>query len=540
MQSKVLDQLKQLWARMDPKQRLIIGGGTLAALLAVGLLVRTVATPDFKPLMTGLEPEDAQAISQQLLAKKIEYRASADGKGIDVPADQLDAARMEVASQGTTHSGRLGFELFDKASWGQTEFDEKVNYQRAMEGELERTISTLKGVKSARVHLVLSRSSVFLDRERAAKASVTLRMKRGTLNQDELDAISRLVSGAVEDLAPGDVAIIDADSNEPLGRRKGTNEGRELEDELSKRLVATLGPAVGMDNLRASVNVEYDMSTSEENQDKYDPAVSALLTTQKTREQAADGAGAAGGVAGTSGNLGAATTPAGNAGAGTAADQNAAGSDATAQLTTSENSTYGVDKLQRHTVRPGGRIKRVTAAILVNDDMQRKMVGKKMVTTAVHRTDAQIKQLETLATAVLALDPKRGDIVTVENMAFSGAGDDLPPTLSEKVQKGITDFSTPLRYASLLAMLVMAWALLFRPVQKQIALTMKNLPASTASAGRQAGVAAGTGLGDDEVEHLLESDSSDLGLKRRLADMVQAEPVPMTRTVQAWMQEEKA
>lgn len=539
MQSKVLDQLKQLWARMNPKQRLIICGGTLAALLAVGMLVRTMATPDFKPLMTGLEPEDAQAISQQLLAKKIEYRASADGRGIDVPADQLDAARMEVASQGTTHSGRLGFELFDKASWGQTEFDEKVNYQRAMEGELERTISTLKGVKSARVHLVLSRSSVFLDRERAAKASVTLRMKRGTLNQDELDAISRLVSGAVEDLAPGDVAIIDADSNEPLGRRKGTSEGRELEDELSKRLVATLGPAVGMDNLRASVNVEYDMSTSEENQDKYDPAVSALLTTQKTREQAADGAGA-GGVAGTSGNLGAATTPAGNTGAGTAADQNAAGTDATAQLTTSENSTYGVDKLQRHTVRPGGRIKRVTAAILVNDDMQRKMVGKKLVTTPVHRTDAQMKQLETLAGAVLALDPKRGDVVTVQNMAFSGAGDDLPPSMAEKVQKGINDFSTPLRYASLLAMLVMAWALLFRPVQKQIALTMKNLPASTASGGRQAGLAAGTGLGDDEVEHLLESDSSDLGLKRRLADLVQAEPVPMTRTVQAWMQEEKA
>ena len=97
MQSKALDQLKQLWAKMNPRQRLIIGGGTLLTLLAVGLLVRTMATPDFKPLMTGLEPADAQAISQQLAAKKIEYRPSTDGKGIDVPADQLDAARMEVA-----------------------------------------------------------------------------------------------------------------------------------------------------------------------------------------------------------------------------------------------------------------------------------------------------------------------------------------------------------------------------------------------------------------------------------------------------------
>lgn len=530
MQSKALDQLKQLWARMNPRQRLIIGGGTLAAMLALGLLVKTMATPEFKPLMTGLEPADAQAISQQLAAKKIEYRPSADGKGIDVPADQLDAARMEVASQGTTHSGRLGFELFDKASWGQTEFDEKVNYQRAMEGELERTISTLKDVKSARVHLVLSRSSVFLDRERAAKASVTLRMKRGTLSQEELDAISRLVSGAVEDLAPTDVAIIDADSNEPLGRRSGSSEGRELEEELSKRLMTTLGPAVGAENLRTSVNVEYDMSSSEENQDKYDPAVSALLTTQKTREQAADGATATGGVAGTSGNLG----------AGTAADQNTAGSDATAQLTTSENSTYGVDKLQRHTVRPSGRIKRVTAAILVNDDVQRKMVGKNMVSTPVHRTDAQLKQLETLAGAVLGLDTKRGDLVTVQNMAFSNGDAELPPTMSQRVQKGVNDFATPLRYASLLALFVMAWALLFRPMQKQLAASLQQLPAPTATAvTRQAELAAAAGLPEEDVERLMEADTTDIGLKRRLADMVHAEPIPMTRTLQAWLQEEQ-
>ncbi|MGI4755510.1 MAG: flagellar basal-body MS-ring/collar protein FliF [Janthinobacterium lividum] len=536
MQSKALDQLKQLWAKMNPRQRLIIGGGTLLTLLAVGLLVRTMATPDFKPLMTGLEPADAQAISQQLAAKKIEYRPSTDGKGIDVPADQLDAARMEVASQGTTHSGRLGFELFDKASWGQTEFDEKVNYQRAMEGELERTISTLKDVKSARVHLVLSRSSVFLDRERAAKASVTLRMKRGTLNQEELDAISRLVSGAVEDLAPTDVAIIDADSNEPMGKHTGDTQGRELEDELSKRLMTTLGPAVGAENLRTSVNVEYDMSSSEENQDKYDPAVSALLSTQKTREQAGDGAATAGGVAGTSGNLG--TTPSGNQGAGTAADQNTAGSDAAAQLTTSENSTYGVDKLQRHTVKPSGRIKRVTAAILVNDEVTHKMVGGKVQTTSAHRTDAQLKQIETLAGAVLGVDSKRGDVVSVQNMAFTSGDPELPPTMAQRVQKGMNDFATPLRYASLLALFLMAWALLFRPLQKQLVASMKELPAGSAAMTRPPETA--TGLPAEDIDRLMEPDTTDVGLKRRLTEMVQAEPIPMTRTLQAWLQEEQS
>lgn len=526
MQITALEQVKQLWARMSQRQRVIIGGGTLVTLLAMGLLVKSMASPDYKPLMTGLEPEDAQAIAQQLTAKKIDYKTSADGKGIDVAADQLDAARMEVASQGTTHSGRLGFELFDKASWGQTEFDEKVNYQRAMEGELERTISTLKDIKSARVHLVLSRSSVFLDRERAAKASVTLRMKRGQLSQDELDAISRLVSGAVEDLSPADVVIVDADSNEPLGRRHGSTEGRELEEELSKRLMTTLGPAVGADNLRASVNVEYDMSSTEESQDEYDPAVSALLSTQKSHEQAADGAGA-GGVAGTSGNLG----------AGTAADQDPATTEAGTQTTTSENSVYGVDKTQRHTVRPAGRIHRLTAAILVNDEQTHKMVGKQMVTTPVRRTPAQLKQIETLAGAVLGVDPRRGDVITVENIAFSDNGPDVPPTLSGRIQQGVNDYATPLRYASLLLLLVVGWALLFRPLQKQFTASMKALPAPVAAQSTGLSVIAG-GLPEDEFQPG-DTVTQGAGLKRQLSEMVQAEPAAMTRTLQAWLQEEQ-
>ena len=124
---------------------------------------------------------------------------------------------MQTASQGQPHSGRLGFELFDKVTWGQTEFDEKVAYQRAMEGELERTIKTLADVESARVHLVMQTDSVFLDSQRGAKASVILRLRHNGLSKDAVVAISRLVSGAVDELKPEDVSIIDADSDRSLG-----------------------------------------------------------------------------------------------------------------------------------------------------------------------------------------------------------------------------------------------------------------------------------------------------------------------------------
>ena len=147
---QVMDRAKIFWAGLRPQQQVYLGIGLAITLAAVAFFVKMIATPDYKPLMKGLEPADAQAITTQLAAKKIPYQISPDGTSINVPADQVDAARLEVASHDTPHSGRIGFEIFDKVSWGQTEFDEKVNYQRALEGELERTIQTISNVKSAR------------------------------------------------------------------------------------------------------------------------------------------------------------------------------------------------------------------------------------------------------------------------------------------------------------------------------------------------------------------------------------------------------
>ena len=526
-------QMQQMWARLTPRQRMVVGGGTLATVLLVGVLAKTMGEPEMKPLMVGLEPADAQAMVTQLAAKKINAQLTADGKGINVAAEQLDAARMEVASEGAPHSGRMGFELFDKVSWGQTEFDEKVNYQRALEGELERTIGTLSDVKSARVHLVLPRNSVFLERERGAKASVTLRLKHGSMAPEELDAIGRLVSGAVDNLQPQDVAIIDADSNQALGKKGGSAEGRELEEELQKKLMATLAPAVGADNLRASVTVEYDLSTSEESQDKYDPAVSAVLQTQKSLEQTGAGA-AGGGVAGTSGNL-----PA--QGGGTqGAPADAAVADG-AQTSSSENSTFGVNKVQRHTVSPAGRIRRITAAVLVNDGVDRKQVSGKWTETPLKRSPAQLKQIQDLAQAVLGMDTQRGDVLSVQNMPFDdGRLPDTPPTMLTKVREGVSEFSNVVRYGAMLLLFGLVYLLMFRPVQKQMMASMKEVGAGTPVAAATVLpaplVAAELSGGEDAMA--LEAKGS--VLKKQLAELVQAEPVTMTRTVQAWLREDHA
>src|ERR1700733_12996502 len=362
---QAMDRVKQFWAGRSTPQRAYLGLGLALTLGIAAFLVKMVSTPEYKPLMSGLEPADAQAVTAQLAAKKIPYLVGPDGTSITVPADQVDAARLEVASHDSPHSGRIGFEIFDKVSWGQTEFDEKVNYQRALEGELERTIQTMSNVKSARVPRVMAPDSVFVDRERGAKASVTLRLKSGSLSRAEISEISRLVAGAVDELKPADVVIIDADSNKTLGSSSAPSDGSEgIEQEMTRRLISTLAPVVGADRMRASVNVEYETGSSEESEDKYDPAVSATLTMQRSEEITAPGA-AVGGIPGTSSNVAAAKpvappTPATPAPPGAPTTPGAATTTATATATSpaflrdpgqsskTESATYGVNRITRH------------------------------------------------------------------------------------------------------------------------------------------------------------------------------------------------
>src|SRR5690349_13324421 len=215
-----LDQLtgqsKQFYGSLAPKQRLMLVGGVLITAAVLAFFARTMATPEYRVLMTGMEGSDAQSLASRLAAKNIPYQISTDGKTVSVPGDKLDSSRLEIAAEGMPRSGRMGFELFDKLNWGQTEFDEKVNYQRALEGELERTIQTLRDVDSVRVHIVMPTESVFLDRERPAKASVIIRARSGQLSDDTQRAIAGLVSGAVDNLSRDNVTVIDADTNRPM------------------------------------------------------------------------------------------------------------------------------------------------------------------------------------------------------------------------------------------------------------------------------------------------------------------------------------
>ena len=520
------EQAKQFWASRSGRQKSLLLGGAGITIVLLTIFARLMGTPNYKPLYQDMDPADAQTLATQLDAQNIPHQISPDGKTVSVPVDKLDAARLQTASQGQPHSGRLGFELFDKVTWGQTEFDEKVAYQRAMEGELERTIKTLADVDSARVHLVMPTDSVFLDRERAAKASVILKLKHNGLPKDAVLAISRLVSGAVDGLKPEDVAIIDADSDRSLGMgHDDTDAGEGEVARLTQRLISTLEPVVGANAIRASVNIAYDQDTTEQSEEKYDPSVSALLSVQRSEDNA--GGPAQSGVPGTASNV---PTDKKTKTADTQARQ-------TTQTSKSESAQYGVNKTVTHTVSPAGRIDRVTAALLIDDAVVRTVQGGKTTITKRPRSQDELNKIQELAQAAIGFDAKRGDTISVQNMSFEGAAvnSDLPATgWANQMQKAVSDYSSILRPISLLLLFVLAYLFVVRPVQKQ-ALSRNEL-----TAGLQPALATGNtqALGASQ-SYAIDNAQRAAQLKSQAFELVRQKPLDTARAMQAWMREEK-
>lgn len=528
---QVQKQLTDFVIGLSGKQRALLVG---AAVLTIGVLAafaHLISTPDYVPLMTGMEPADAQALGAKLAAKNIAYQISTDGKGVNVASDKLDSSRMEIASDGMPRSGRLGFELFDKLNWGQTEFDEKVNYQRALEGELERSIQTLRDVESARVHLVMSTDSVFLDRERPAKASVVLKLRSGRLSQETQLGIGRLVSGAVDKLNVENVTVIDADTNRPLGMpRRGASPGDgSLEEEYTARLLQTLEPVVGPQHVRASVNVEYDPTSTEESQETYDPKSAVVVASQKSQEQV--GAGSqAGGVPGTSSNV-----PSGD----TTAKPAVEGEEG-AQLSSSESNTFAVNKVVRHTMEPAGRIRRISAALLVDDATDVKQENGKRSESRRKRTPDELKQIENLAKAAIGVDVSRGDSLTIENLSFEQVSVEAPakPTRTERIRETLNDWSSLVRYAALILLFLLVYALLLRPLKKQLLTTFRELPGRIGSQKSQ--LASGTAaqlIPGQEMAAFSQEQLRAATLKKQLVDKVKSEPGAAGKLIQTWLNE---
>jgi flagellar M-ring protein FliF len=541
---KYQQQAQAFWKSLSAKQKLVLAGSVaLVGLIVWGFSV-FMSSGDYKQLYTGLAPADAQQMTQRLASQNIQFRLSPDGTSILVAPDQLDRARVELAQQAPPSTGRLGFELFDKPNWSGSDFSEKVNYQRALEAELERTIETMSGIESARVHLVLPHDSLFTERERPAKAAVVVKLRGSRLNSELTGSIANLVSSAWDDLTPQNVTVVTTDgalaNNGSLGSENGGMAMQDAETAMAERVVQVLAPIVGVDHVKSSVSLEYDQTSGESTLETYDPNASVVLSSQTSQENS--GGAEPAGIPGTPSNTPSAT------GSTTAAQAKATAESQSGIHT--ENKTFAVSRTTKHTVEPAGRIKRIAAAVLVDDAAETSTANGKTTTTHHKRTPEEMKQIQDIASAALGIDSTRGDQLTVQNIAFQQVAVEEPPApaLSNKVLVQVDRWMPELRYAGLLAIFFVVYLFILKPVKKQVVAILETpirpLPGvrapALASSSAEGILEATPVAGLDEVSAAI-SPTPDIAkavqLKRQLATKVKSDPQSASRLVENWIRQ---
>jgi flagellar M-ring protein FliF len=423
-----MDQLIKLFSGLSARQRISI---VLAAILTgAGIfgLVRWKQESDFRPLYTSMAPEDAAGVVQKLRETGVDFRLSENGGTVLVSSSKLAESRLALAAAGLPKSGRIGFELFDKSAFGATDFVEHINYKRALEGELERSVMSLAEVEEARVHLTLPKESVFLDKQEPAKASVVLKLRAAAqISQQNVFAITNLVASAVEGLGPESVSVVDMNGNllnRP--RRTGdndssqiTSEALEVRQQLERDLVAkihsTLEPLIGPDRFHAGASVECDLTSGEQQEETFDPTHSVMVSSQKT-EDVTDRASAASGIPGTASNL-----PGGQA-------QKPGGSGGMSRRT--ENVSFQTSRIVRQTHIPQGMIRRMSLSVLVDHTVQWEGTGAVKHRVLVPPTPETIQTIKDLVAAATGFNATRGDQLIVESLPFESSLNAQPPVSS--------------------------------------------------------------------------------------------------------------
>jgi flagellar M-ring protein FliF len=438
-----MNQLTRIWTSLTAGQRISLILVPLLAIATIFGLVKWKHDADFRVLYSSLSPEDASAITQKMREAGIEFHLDETGATVLVPSEQIAEARLALAGAGLPKTGRIGFELFDRTNLGASDFAEQVNYRRALEGELERTVGTLTEVEQARIHITFAKESVFLDARQPSKATVVLRLRRGIpLAPSSVVAIANLMASAVDGLAPDGVAIIDAGGH-LLSRPRAAGDSetqlaaanldyqQQIESGLQARIATALEPLLGADRFRVGVNVECDFTTSEENQETVDPAKSVLLTSQIT-EESSGGAAVAGGTPGTASNLPRPPLRAGTSSPGV--------------LRRTENTSYQPSRTVKHTVSPRGAVRRISTAVLLDQTVRWDGTGVKARKTLVPPSPDVIKAVHDMVASISGYSEPRGDQITVETLPFENtlaAEPPLPPAPLAKPVPGL-DFKQPM------------------------------------------------------------------------------------------------
>jgi flagellar M-ring protein FliF len=550
---------------------------TTQKIMALGLLVASIAVAGYglslalrgaeQMLYRDLPEQEAALIVDRLGTAGLSARLGDDGRSVWIRSASIEQARLALAADGLPGAGVAGFELFDETSFGMTDFLEQVNYRRALEGELARTITALDEVSNARVHLVLPRESVYADESEPAKASVSLRLHR-RMQPKSVQAVVHLVASAVEGLTPEGVVVVDsngrtlhAGSSDPSAEALSGEQlalKSRIEQELAAKAVAILEPLVGDGRVRAKASVDLDFEQAEETVETYDPNGSVIRSQRRDEQREAKGnALLARGIPGTRSNPGdpsatepnqdsnpdadpdpdpdadqdSSTNTDPNAPApddtadGAPAEENAAAvNDGLTVTKSSETTNYEVSRRVRHVTTPTGRVLRQSIAVVVDDQP-----GGGGEDPAPYPPE-EMQKFQQLVVAALGVDVANGDVVTVENISFERQEVPIPePSGWESVRPYV---SPVLRNLSWVAVLLFFYLFLYKPVMRKLSAPMSAASEVLPEVSRSelgAGYAAGA---------LPQAQRSEQNLVEQAQQVSHQSPDAATELVRSWLSQD--
>ncbi len=543
---QTIAQLRQLWGRLSRTQQLAVIGIAAGALVFSFIYLRMSGQQTYVVAYTNLDPKDSSAVADQLKANNIPYQVTPDGSTVKVPPANLADARLKLAAKGLPQGGAVGFELFDKTSFGVTDFQQNVNYQRALEGELTRTINTLSQVANSRVSIVVPQNQLFVQDQKPATASVLLQMRPGnTLDGGQLKGIAHLIARSVEGLDEKNITIVD-DSGKLLWDGGATDDGvsgltttqidmeHKVEQGIETNLQSLLDKVAGPNRSAVRVKADLDFSQQQTSSETFQPQANGQGVQRSSSSVTESFAGAGqGGSAGTAGA--ASNVPGVRAGATPAAG----GSGNSAYQHTETTTNYEISRTTTQSTVPPGQIKRLSVSVLLDSSIS---------------ADDAAALRDSLAAAA-GIDQNRGDQIVVSTASFSAAQTNALPAPKTSLFDLIGKYAkvaVPVLVALIILIVIWRMSKSVGPARPGSALVLATQGALPAGAAAQA-YALNAGGGENALpgadgqrmlnEPQIPPEQAEMTRRRnevteRMTNLANANPEALVEIIHDWMSQD--
>lgn len=511
-------------------QRMIILvalAGSVAGLIALTLWTQQ---PDMQVLFSNLGSEDAAAIIDKLKETKVPYETTGGGSTVLVPSEQVHDLRLQLATQGLPHGGGVGFEIFDRTSIGMSEFVQKLNYRRALQGELARTIAQMPEVERARVHLAIPERRLFASEQEKARGSVILSLRNGQqLSQVQVQGVIHLVSSSVEGLQARDVTVVDGHgrmlsataTDEAAGLTNAQLDyQRSIEKDVETRIQTMLERIVGANKAVVRVSSVVDFRKVETTEERYDPNSQVVRSEQRGQEKANGSNGVGGGVPGVQSNVPPNT------------DLEPPQTSSTNSQTKNETVNYEISRTVSKIVEPVGVIKQLSVAVLVDGIYEPVKAGEGEGTSTdtqaaarkyTPRSEEDIKRIEDIVKKAMGFSAERQDQVQVVNVQF-GTGPEEPQSMvAEAVEEGHKAWLPYLRYGVGILLFAVIFLFVVRPLLAMLGSTTEPIQTEASVSA----LPGGTGMGPAALGHTQDH--------AQIIDMARKNPDTTAVVVKQWL-----